>query len=83
MAKMLINLTIPAISESYDLNVPDFLCVRFLIPVLVDAISELSAGRYVSSGREYLCCLDHNRKLDPDSTIRENGIQNGDHLFIF
>lgn len=83
MAKILVNLTIPAISESYDLLIPDFVKVRTLIPVLTQTIEELAPERYRPSGKEFLCSRESEKVLDKNTTLRDNGIQNGDHLMIF
>ena len=83
MAKILVNLTIPALSESFDLRIPDFLRIRVLVPLLADAVTDLSSGRYISSGKETLCCREQKTVLDPGKTVRECGLHNGDHLFLF
>lgn len=83
MAKILVNLTIPALSESYDLLIPDFLKIRVLMPMVADAVTELSSGQYISSGKESLCCRELSKALDQGSTLRECGITNGDHLYLF
>ena len=83
MAKLLVNISIPAISESYDLRVPDFLKIRTLVPMIVESVVELSAKRYVPSGEEYLCVLEQGRVLSHNHTVAESGIKNGDHLYLF
>jgi len=83
MAKVLVNLTVPAISESYDVLIPDFMRVRALINVLTELVTDLSSGQYVASGKECLCSREYSRTLELHTTIRECGIKNGDHLYLF
>lgn len=83
MSKILINLSIPAIADSCDIWIPDFLEVRALIPMLANVVTEHSAGRYTSSGQEFLCYVEKNQVLEGTSRIQDCGIQNGDHLMLF
>ncbi len=83
MAKILVNIAVPSLGESYDVRIPTFLKVRTLIPMVVEAVVELSSKRYVPSGEECLCSREMNKVLTPGYTVSESGIQNGDHLFLF
>ena len=83
MEKILVNLAIPSISESYDIRIPAFLKVSTLLTLLVDAVVELSSGKYVSTGNEYLCSMESECVLSRNYTISENGVRNGDHLLLF
>ena len=46
-----INLSVPAIEESYDVLIPSFMTVGELTPMLAKAVEELSNNSYVSSGQ--------------------------------
>jgi uncharacterized ubiquitin-like protein YukD len=83
MPKILVNVAVPSLGESYDVRIPTFLKIRTLIPMVVEAVVELSAKQYVPSGSECLCSREHNKVLTPGHTVSECGIQNGDHLFLF
>ena len=83
MSKILIKLSIPAIADSCDIWIPDFLEVKALIPMLANVVTEHSAGRYTSSGQEFLCYVEKNQVLEGNSRIKYCGIQNGDHLMLF
>ena len=83
MSKILINLSIPAISDSCDIWIPDFLEVQALIPMLANVVTEHSSGRYTSSGQEFLCYVEKNQVLEGTARIQDCSIQNGDHLMLF
>lgn len=83
MAKLLVNLSVPSICESYDILIPDFMRIRVLTPILAGLVAELSSDRYVVSGKECLCIREHSKSLDRRSTVKECGIRNGDHLLLF
>lgn len=83
MEKVLVNLAIPSISESYDIRIPAFLKISTLLPLLIDAVTELSGGKYVCTGNEYLCSAEANIVLSRNYTVSENGVCNGDHLLLF
>ena len=80
--KLLVNISVPAISENHDVLIPDSLSVREIIPLIAESVEYLSNQRYVSSGKEYLCSADKNLLLRFDQTLRDQNIQNGDHLVI-
>ena len=83
MAKLLVNLEIPAISENFDILIPDFMKVRVLLPLLAATAVELSNERYVPSGQECLCSRELDKVLDKNSTVIDCGIRHGDHLLLF
>ncbi len=80
--KVLVNLSVPSIGESFDIRIPAFLKVSALVPLLVESVAELSSGEYVCAGDEYLCCLERDCVLSRNYTIAENGVRNGDHLLL-
>lgn len=80
--KILINVSVPAIEEKYDVLIPKFLRVRTVTTLIAEAVEHLSNHMYVSSGEEYLCSADKNILLRPNATLERYGIQNGDHLIL-
>ena len=82
MSKILVNLSVPAASESIDVLVPDFLRIRTLVPLLVDSITDLKSAQYIASNQECLCCQELHCILDPMRTVKECGIKNGYHLYL-
>jgi uncharacterized ubiquitin-like protein YukD len=81
--KILLEIHVPSIAESFDVLLPDFLTMRELVPLIAQAVEDLSNRRYVSSGCEIICCAEDQRILDSNRTLREYSIRNGDHLMFF
>lgn len=81
-SKVLICLEVPSIRHRHEMLVPGDLRVRELLPLLIRAVAELSAGAYVSSGHEFLCAKRQNLLLDEDATLESCGIGSGDHLLL-
>lgn len=80
--KILVNVSVPAIGEKYDILVPGFLRIRSVTNLIAGAVENLSNHVYVSSGEECLCSADRNILLRPNATLERYGIQNGDHLIL-
>lgn len=80
--KILVNVSIPAIGEKYDILVPDFLRIKSVTPLIAETVENLSNHMYVSSGEECLCSVEKNILLRHNATLQQYGIQNGDHLVL-
>lgn len=80
--KLLINVSVPAIGEQYDILVPDNLRIRNVTLLIAETVVNLSNHMYVSSGAENLCSADKNILLRPNATLDKYGIKNGDHLVM-
>lgn len=80
--KLLVNVHIPAISESYDVLVPSTLRIKSAVSLIAGTIEDLSGHRYVASGEECLCSVEKNILLRHNATLDKYGIQNGDHLIM-
>lgn len=80
--KLLVNVHIPAISQKYDILVPNSLKIKTVISLIANAVKDLSGNLYVVSGEECLCSVEKNILLRPNTTLEKYGIQNGDHLVM-
>lgn len=80
--KILVNVRIPAISENYDMLIPDDLQINDLISLISSAAEKLSNHLYVASGEECLCSVEQNALLKRSDDLRTYKIQNGDHLIM-
>lgn len=80
--KILVNVSVPAIGEKYDVLVPKFLRIKSVIILIAETVENLSNHMYVSSGAECLCSVDKNILLRPNATLEQYGIKNGDHLVM-
>ncbi len=80
--KILVNITVPAISGQYDILVPNSARIKNIVSLIASTVEDLSDHRYVASGFECLCSLEKNILLRPNATLDNYGIQNGDHLIM-
>ena len=80
--KILVNVFVPAIGEKYDIMVPDFLRIKIISNLVAEAVENLSDNKYVSSSQEQLCSVEKNILLNSNATLKNYGIQNGDHLVM-
>lgn len=78
---LLLNITVPAISENYDVLVPDFMPVSELVPLIANAVEDMSEHRYQSSGAEILC--GNGNVFSSQYTLKHYSVANGDHLMLF
>ena len=80
--KILENVRVPAISEKYDVLVPDDLRIKTLTGLIANTVEELSNHMYVVSGEECLCSAEKDILLRQNATLESYGIGNGDHLIM-
>lgn len=83
MDKLLIAIEVPSVDQMFDITVPWDLSAELLVSLLYQLMQELGSGLYVPSYNEVLCRWEDGRLLDPDQSMRENGIKMGDHLILF
>lgn len=80
--KIIVNIYIPAISQSFDVLIPNDLKIRIVTNLIAEAIEKMSNHLYLSSGNETLCSKDKNIILRSNTTLEKYGIKNGDHLIL-
>ena len=80
--KVLVNVCVPAISEQFDVMIPDDMDVKEVISLLAEGVEKLSNYLYVSSGEECLCSVEQQVRLSSQAALKTYGIQNGDHLIL-
>lgn len=80
--KILVNVHIPAISEKYDVLVPNSLRIKTVTFLIASTVEGLSGHRYAASGEECLCSVEKNILLRQNATLEKYGIKNGDHLIM-
>ena len=80
--KLLVSIHIPSISERYDILVQSDVRIKSIISLISSTVEELSDRRYVASGEECLCSAEKNILLRHNATLKQYGIQNGDHLIM-
>lgn len=80
--KILVSVSIPAISAKYDILVPNDLRIKTVVSLIADSVEELSNYKYVSSGDECLCYKEKAIIMKNNATLKRYGVQNGDHIII-
>ena len=82
MDKKLIEVYVPALSESFDIFVPKKCMVYELLALISQTIASLSSDRYVHTSNSMLCYRDNGRIMDINATAEEAGIENGLQLLL-
>ena len=82
MGKILINVTVPLISKTYDMFVPVKCLLGELTKIIANGVKELSDGRFVPSGDEQLVCADPELLPDPEKTMSDYGFGDGSKFFL-
>ena len=82
MERMLVEVYIPAIEESYDIFVPQNCMVYELLILISETISNLSSQRYVYNKDSMLCYRSNGAIMDINATAEEAGIINGLQLML-
>lgn len=80
--KTVVSIQVPVINQKYDMLIPDFLPMTEVIPLVSEAVEEMSGKMYKSSGNEVLCFKEHNAVLSGTGTLKSLGVQTGDTLIL-
>lgn len=81
--KILVELVVPDIGETYDLYIPVQRKVGNVISLLCKAISELTNGVYLISNKVALYNANTGEAYAMDVTIYDTDIRNGARLILF
>lgn len=82
MEKVLVNIQVPAIGDSFDAFVPLDIPVAELAPIIASGVSDLSGGKYCVSSYEMLCLRGTAALLNPEYTLQDYSVQDGAHLYL-
>lgn len=83
MAKILIEVRLPAADLAYDLSVPDSMYIGTLTSLTASVFARLSRGMYAASPGAVLCDLKTGEQYDPGLRVRETGVRNGTKLILY
>ena len=83
MEKLLVTVEVPSVGQKFDLTVPWTITPQLLVQLLYQLLAELTVNAYVPSGTELLCRREDQRVLPMEITMKDLGIQMGDHLILF
>ena len=82
MDKILIELFIPAVNQSYDVYIPFTKKLHEIEALLVKAIAELTDGYYPITDDAVICERISGSILDINLSAQELGLQNGSKLML-
>lgn len=82
MAKILVEIFVPAAKSSFDTYIPEEMKVSDAIKLLSKMINELSVGYYITGNDTVLCDRKTNEILDINMSVYELGIINGSKLML-
>ena len=82
MNKILVRFLIPATGDCFDVFIPDFMPVKTICSLLGKAIDGMTEAEYKSSGQEVLCSVETQQILNPEQSLAEYGVCNGDTLIF-
>ncbi|MCY9692059.1 methyltransferase [Paenibacillus alginolyticus] len=82
MNKLLIELYIPAVNQTYDIYIPTSLKFHEIEAMLISAAVELSNGTFAASSDTVICDRFSGQLLDVNKFALELGLQNGSMLML-
>ena len=80
--KVLVNLSVPEISSSYDVYLPINKKIGTIIVLLNKAINELSGGEYNFDGNNSLYNVETKARYEADVLLYNTDIRNGTKLLL-
>ena len=82
MEKVLVEVYVPAIGETYDVFMPLKSQMYDVLELLKKAVSEHSAGRFVTTNETAVCYRENGGIINVNMTVYELGIRNGSKLML-
>ena len=82
MDKILIEMYVPAINQSYDIFIPQGSQMFQVLELVKKAVAELSAGRFVPTEETTFCYRETGSIVNINMTVLELGISNGSKLML-
>ena len=82
MNKVLVSVRCATTDEAYDVYIPVNLTISQISMLLGKGVEEMSDRKYVSSGKELLCIKSANILLEPELTLSDYQVKNGDELLM-
>lgn len=82
MEKILVEVSVPAIEERYDVFIPPLVTMGELAAILAKAVENLSDGRYAASGEEIVYPAGGNGCFPPQAKVSRCAVKHGDRLVL-
>ena len=80
--KVLVELIVPELEESYDIYIPVDKKVGSVVKLLNKAIFELSDGNYNVGEKSFIYNRDNGIRYDINQIIKETDIRNGTKIIL-
>lgn len=82
MNRILVNVFVPIIGESFDIFVPTNVQLYDVLELIKKAVISMSDGRFFQNEKTVLCTKESGIILDINKTLNELGISNGSRLML-
>lgn len=82
MEKVLVGIHAAGAGVKYDAFVPTDMQISQLAAIIANGISELTDGKYESSGFEMLSQKEPERLFDPSLTLEDYQVRDGMQLYL-
>lgn len=82
METMIAEILIPAISKTFDFQLPSFGVVRDVIREIIYILEQTEACAVFDGEYPMLCHVDDGRILNPGDTLAEAGVFDGNRLLL-
>lgn len=82
MNKILVQLYIPMIEEQYDIYIPINKTLHKITNMLQKAVAELTNGGYIIQNNALLYNKTDGKIYNPNLTVKNSGIKNGEKIIL-
>lgn len=82
METMIVEISVPAISKTFDFQLPAASLVRDIVKEVAHILEQAELGIVFDRHYPMLCHLDNGRVLNPDDTLAAAGVYDGVSLML-
>ena len=82
MDKVLVDLFVPALEQTYDIFVPLQSPMHEVVELMKKAVVDMSDGRFVANETTSLCNREDGTIININLSVYELGIRNGSRLML-
>ena len=83
MDKIFIDLFIPALDKSYNIELPINLEMKYVVEKIQDALIELTDGSYISKSDVSLFDKNTGCLINLNNIVKYSGLKNGSSILLF
>ena len=83
MDKIFIDLFIPALDKSYNIELPINLEMKYVVEKIQDALIELTDGSYISKSDVSLFDKNTGCLINLNNIVKYSGLKNGSSILFF